>query len=307
MFEAFQIGPFILWTHLFFLLLGIWLSTEFFLRLALSAHFSLQQFKQDWWQYLLAMLVGGRLLAIVAEYRVYWKDPLRMFILTDGNISFLGMGIGVAVVMYIHTRSSRVTFLQWLDVLLPAMTFGMSFDWLGKFASGQAYGRPTDMFWAVTYESSAVRYTVPVHPVQLYYAFFFFLLTFLLLVVRKNTTRAGAETLFGIVVAALATMFFETFRGDFGITVFASSLDFLLVGLLFLSLGIFGAIGTRIAQRTLVMYEVGLTLVIGIYFFVRPLLHFDAYQLRFSQFLAVLALLGAVVYVTVQRRLHPHL
>lgn len=307
MFEAIQFGPFILWTHLFFLLLGIWLSAEFFLRLALSANFSLQQFRDDWWQYLLAMLLGGRLLAILAEYRIYLKDPLRTVILSDGNMSFLGMGIGVALVIYFHTRGSRATFLQWLDVLLPALTFGQCFDWLGKFAAGQAYGRPSDVFWAVTYESATVRYTVPVHPVQLYYALFFFLLTFLLLVVRKNTTRAGAETLFGIAMTSLATMFFEIFRGDFGITVFSTMLDFILLLVLFLSLGVFAAVDLRVSQRALVIYEVVLTLLIGGYFFLRPLLSLTTYQLRFSQFLAVLALLGAVVYVTVHRKRHPHL
>ncbi len=42
MFEAFEFGPFIFWTHLAFILLGIWLSMEFFLRLAQSAGLSLE-------------------------------------------------------------------------------------------------------------------------------------------------------------------------------------------------------------------------------------------------------------------------
>ena len=165
-----------------------------------------------------------------------------MFFLHDGNFSFLGMAVGIAVVLYLFRQSSRTTFLQWLDVLLPATTFGLSFDWLGKFAAGQAYGGPTDAFWGVTYDAMNVRFAVPIHPVQLYYALFYFFLTFLLLIVRKRARRAGAETLAGIALASAVTFGLEWFRGDFGIPVFATKLDLLLLLLLFVSLGVFAVI-----------------------------------------------------------------
>lgn len=309
MFEAFQLGPFIIWTHLVFLVIAIWLSTEFFFRLAGSAGLSLQPFRDRALWYLVAAVLGGRLFAVVEQYRLYLRpdDPFRVFFLHDGNFSFLGMAVGIVVVLYITQRASRTTFLQWLDVLLPATAFGLSLDWLGKFASGQAYGRPTDLFWGVTYDAINVRFAVPIHPVQLYYALFFFFLTFLLLIVRKHARRAGAETLFGIVLAALATFVFEYFRGDFGIPVFATKLDFTLLFLLFASLGAFAAIEISMPPRMVIAYEILTTIICAAYLFVRPWLPFDTFELRFSQLLAVLALLGTVVYVVVHRRRHPHL
>jgi prolipoprotein diacylglyceryltransferase len=217
------------------------------------------------------------------------------------------MAVGIVVVLYITRRTSRTTFLQWLDVLLPATTFGLSFDWLGKFFAGHAYGRPTDVFWGVTYDAFNVRFAVPIHPVQLYYAAFFFLLTFLLLIVRKNAKRAGAETLFGIVLAAIATFFLESFRGDFGIPVFATQLDLVLLVLLFLSLGVFAAVEIRLPQRIVIGYELITTILCAAYLFIRPWLPFASFELRFSQLLSILALLGTVVYVVVHRRRHPHL
>lgn len=309
MFEAFQLGPFIIWTHLAFLVIAIWLSTEFFFRLAQSAGLSLQPFRDHAMWYLIGAVLGGRFFAVVEQYRLYLRadDPFRIFFLHDGNFSFLGMAVGIVIVLYVTRRTSRTTFLQWLDVLLPATTFGLSFDWLGKFASGQAYGRPTDMFWGVTYDAINVRFAVPIHPVQLYYALFFFSLTFLLLIVRKHARRAGAETLFGIVLAALATFFIEYFRGDFGIPVFATKLDFALLLVLFASLGTFAAVEIRIPPRMVIVYEILTTVVCAAYLFVRPWLPFGTFELRFSQLLAVLALLGTVVYVVVHRRRHPHL
>ncbi len=311
MFEAIQIGPFIIWTHLVFLLIGLWLSAEFFFRLAQSAGLSLQHFKDYGWWHLLGVVVGGRLFAVIEQYRIYLRadDPFRIFFLHDGNFSFLGAAGGIAVVLYLARGTSRTTFLQWLDVLLPATCFGLSFNWLGRFAAGQAYGTPTDWWWGVTYNAPNVRFAVPVHPVQLYYALFYFFLTFLLLIVRKHAKRAGAETLAGIVVASTATFVFEAFRGDFSIPVFATQLDFLLLFLAFVSLGVFTVLAERqrISPRSALICEaIGMVLTAA-YIFARPWMGLESFELRFSQLISILALLAAVVYVTVHRRRHPHL
>lgn len=307
MFQAFEIGPFIFWSRLIFELLGLWLSAEFFLRIAGSANLSLQHFRERGLWYALAFLLGGRLVAILNEFQVYLRDPLRTFVFWDGGFSFLGAAIGIGVVLCIVTRGHRSTFLQWLDALVPATTFGLVFSWLGNFFSGRSYGRPTDVFWGVTYDAMNVRYAVPIHPVQLYYALFFFLLTFALLVIRKKAKRVGTETLAGIVLASLATFFLEYYRGDIPVLVFATEIDFLLLGGLFLSLGAMAALGSKLSKKVIVTYEIILVSLGGCYLFLRPFLDLETYELRFSQFLAVLALLAAVVYVVDHRRRYPYL
>ncbi|MDD4318906.1 MAG: prolipoprotein diacylglyceryl transferase [Candidatus Peribacteraceae bacterium] len=308
MFQAFELGPFIFWTRLAFVLAGLWLSMEFFLRIAHSANLSLQHFREHGLRYVLAFLLCGRGLAVLQEYRVYLKDPLRIFVVWDGGFSFLGGAIGIGIVLFFVTREHRSTFLQWLDALVPATTFGLVFEWLGAFFSGNAYGRPADVFWAVTYvDAMNVRYAVPIHPVQLYYALFSFFLTFLLLVVRKKAKRVGTETLAGIVLLAIGTYGFEYFRGDFGIPVFATKIDFILLLGLFLSLGTFAAFGSKLSKRVVIGYESALLLIAAGYVFLRPFLDLDTYELRFSQLLAVLSLLAAVVYVVDHRRRYPYL
>lgn len=307
MFEAFAIGPAIIWTRVVFLLLGIWLSFDFFLRLSESANLSLSHFKEHGWQYLAAAAGFGRLFEIIAQYRVYIRDPLRIFIVWDGSFSFMGAAFGIGVVIYIHTRMHRSTFLQWLDVLTPAAIFGTAFDWFGKFAGGQSYGKPTNIPWAVTYDTIGVRYTVPIHPVQLYYAFSLLILTFILLIIRKHSSRAGSETFVGILAAAFLTFIFEYFRGDFSIPVFATKLDFAVLCLLFVSLGMFAAVELKLTQKALLIYEGILIVVIGGYAVSRSFLPLAASELRFSQFLAVLSCLATIVYVVVHRRKYPHL
>ncbi|MFA6259071.1 MAG: prolipoprotein diacylglyceryl transferase family protein [Candidatus Peribacteraceae bacterium] len=307
MFAAFSIGPLLIWMRAVFLLLGIWLSFEFFARLARSAHLSLAPLREASWQFLAAFLIGGRLFAMIAEYRVYLRDPARIFIFWDGGFSYLGGVIGIALVLAWVTRAYRTTFLQWLDVLTPAACFGLVFDWMGKFMSGQAYGRPTDMFWGVTYQSMLVRYVVPVQPVQLFYVILFFLLTFVLLIVRKRAKRAGSETLAAIVCASIGTFLLEYLRGDFAPPVFASQLDFAVLAILFVSLGVFAAVELQLSVKQTYFYEAGLVLFVLVYLWLRSRISLPTFELRFSQFLAVLALLATVVYVIVHRRKYPHL
>lgn len=306
MFQAFELGPFLIWSRLLFLLLGAWLATEFFLRLAESANLSLQHFRDHSLWYLLAFLAGGRFIAVVAEYKVYLREPLRVAALHDGAFSFLGGAIGIGVVLYFATRGQRTTFLQWLDALLPATTLGLVFSWIGSLLAGDAYGRPTDVFWGVVYDTPYVRFTIPVHPVQLYYALFYFFLTFLLLVIRKRSTRVGAETLCGIATACIGAFLLEYFRGDFSIPVYATLLDVVIIASLFASLGVFAAIELRVSNAISLGYELFLLLFTAGYMFVRPWLEFATYELRVSQLLSILALLATVVYVVVERRRHPY-
>jgi len=306
-FEAFQVGPFLIWTHVVFLLLGIWLSTEFFLRLAQSANLSLMHFRTQGPAYIAVFLAGGRVASILTEYRVYIQDPFRVLVFWDGGFSLLGGAIGVGVMLYVMTHASRATFLQWLDVLFPAAMFGLVFDWLGRAAAGKSYGKPTDMFWGVTYDAMNVRYTVPIHPVQLYYAVVFLVLTFILLIVRKSSRRAGAETLIGIALASMSVFILEWFRGDFGIPVFATRLDFLALLFLFCSLGVFAVVELRLQRMGLLLYIAGMTGACIGYIFLRSSLALETFELRFSQFLSVLALLATIVYVVAHRRKYPYL
>lgn len=307
MFEAFTIGPFLLWSRAIFLLLGIWLSAEFFFKLADSARLSLKNFQEYALYFIGAFIVSGRFFAVLSQYKIYVLDPLRIFTFTDGGFSYIGAVFGIAVVLYFVTKQQRTTFLQWLDVLFPATCFGLFFDWFGRFLSCSSYGKPTDSLLSITCDSFSVRYVVPIYPVQLYYALFYAALTIILLVIRKHSVRAGAETLVGICIATIATFFLEYLRGDFSIPVFATELDFLVLFTLFLSLGLFAAFEHKLKPTTIILSEFILICYAVLYVVIRNWLDLQTFELRFSQFLAILSLLATIVYVVVHRQKYPHL
>ena len=308
MFEAIPLGPFLFRTHTIFLLIGVLLSVGLFLRIAEREGLQIQNFLIHSHWYLLAFLLGGRLFAMLVLYRVYIQDPLRIFILWDGVFSYLGGVFGVCIALFFFTWKQRTTYLQWLDVIAPAAMLGWTCDWIGRFFGNVSYGRPTDVLWGVEVHSIQVRYTVPIHPVQIYYAIALVGITFLLFVLRKQPERrAGLTTFVAILLGAISVLLFEFLRGDFAVIVFAKLSDFLLLALLFASMGIVIAFEKRISPRYSLMNSVGIGIATVIYLGIRSWIPIASVEWRFSQFLAVLAVIGVTVYVVAHRWKYPHL
>ena len=320
MFEAFQLGPFLFRTHILFLLIGVWLATELFLRIALSENMRTTIFVRKTMWFLGAFLIGGRLFGMILLYRIYAQDPLRILVIWDGIFSVVGGCAGICIALFIMTWDQRTVFLRWMDALLPSIVLLTAFDWVGRFFGSLSYGKPTDVFWGVAYDSIQVRYTVPVHPVQMYYAIWFFALTVLLLMLRKGNNGAlarsvrsgiqsfsvpngkpGLITLVGIVLGCLAVIFFEFMRGDFAVMVFAKFSDFLFLILLFISLGIFSLYERKISHKYSIVNSAILGVGTVLYLVVRPMINIASVEWRFSQFLAVLVILSTIVYVVIHR------
>ena len=76
---------------------------------------------------------------------------------------------------------------------------------------------------------------------------------------------------------------------------------------LFVSLAVFALIERSLPLKILYMYQILSVLLFGSYLIARSWLLLPTFELRFSQFLAIIALLGTIVYVVIHRRRYPHL
>lgn len=315
MFEALQFGPFLFRSYVFFLLLGIILATELFLRIVRKENIRIAVFYKKGIWFILLFLLFGRLFAILLLYRVYVQEPLRTIIFWDGEFSVVGGCVGIAIALFITTYKERQTFLMWLDAMLPPMALLLAFDWFGRFLGALSYGKPTNMPWGVIHESMRVRYTVPVHPVQLYYALWFCVATFLLLLLHKKrfdqvsrlegSRGIGLPTLLGVLLGCLGVVFLESFRGDFALTVFAKFTDFLFLTLLFVSLGAIAVLERRISPRYSLINSIAVGFGTIGYLLLRPFITVASVEWRFSQFIAALAMIAAIVYVCAYRYKYP--
>ena len=70
---------------------------------------------------------------------VFLADPLYLFRVWDGGMSFHGGLIGVILVMIIFARRTKRTFFQVSDFIAPLIPFGLGAGRLGNFINGELW------------------------------------------------------------------------------------------------------------------------------------------------------------------------
>ena len=152
---------------------------------------------------MLGVILGGRL-GYVLFYAVWdagsplWDNPLWALTgITEGGMSFHGGLIGVALAMYLTSRSYNAPLLRVADAVAAATPIGLFFGRLANFINGELWGRAApDLPWAMRF--SADPLCLERHPSQLYEAFLegavlFAVLTFLIYK-RKALAKPGFIT-----------------------------------------------------------------------------------------------------------------
>jgi len=122
----------------------------------------------DMFIWFFAGVVGGGRLGYVLFYQPlkYLAEPLEIFHLTDGGMSFHGGFLGVVIASYFYGRRIGVTLDRMLDLGAAATPIGLGLGRVANFINAELYGRYTDVPWAVIFPGD----TAGRHPSQLYEA-----------------------------------------------------------------------------------------------------------------------------------------
>jgi phosphatidylglycerol:prolipoprotein diacylglycerol transferase len=148
-------------------------------------------------------VIGGRLgYVFFYNFGEFLGDPLYLFRLWEGGMSFHGGLTGVAVAVFLFARKTERRFIDVADFLAPLCPIGLGFGRLANFINMELPGRVTDGPFGLIYQCKAVRAlnrmcvgeweSVARHPSPLYQAFTEGLLLFLLLwFVSAKPRRSG--------------------------------------------------------------------------------------------------------------------
>ncbi|MEJ2172083.1 prolipoprotein diacylglyceryl transferase [Gammaproteobacteria bacterium] len=125
---------------------------------------------------MLGVIVGGRVgYCLVYGWDQLISDPLYLFKITEGGMSFHGGLVGVMTAMWLYGRSLGKTIWHITDFVAPLVPLGLGFGRIGNFINGELWGKPTDVPWGVLYRGQVL------HPSQIYEALLEGLLLFVLL------------------------------------------------------------------------------------------------------------------------------
>lgn len=164
----------------------------------------------------LGVIAGGRL-----GYMLFYApasllaNPLTVFALWQGGMSFHGGLIGAGLAMFWFSRRRDSNWLSMADAIACVAPLGLLLGRVANFINGELWGRPTDVPWAVIFPAPAAG-GVPRHPSQLYEAFLegAVLLLLLTLLARRSAAlqRPGLCTGVFLMGYAVARMLVEQFR-----------------------------------------------------------------------------------------------
>ena len=118
----------------------------------------------------LGVVAGGRLgYMFFYDFDRLLANPLSLFMVWRGGMSFHGGLIGVIVAMWWFARSRGRGFFEVADFIAPLVPPGLAAGRLGNFINGRLWGSPSDLPWAMVFPDPLAG-AVPRHPSQLYEA-----------------------------------------------------------------------------------------------------------------------------------------
>ncbi|MEW6055533.1 MAG: prolipoprotein diacylglyceryl transferase [Bdellovibrionota bacterium] len=162
--------------------------------------------------YLVVFILAGARVFYVLFYgnSGFLKDPLEIFALWHGGMSFHGGLAGIAIASFLIAKKAKIPWRSVLDTLVLCGPVGIFLGRIGNFINGELYGRVTEVPWGMVFPNAG---SLPRHPSQLYEAFFEGLvLTVVLWILRGRVKRYGVLTGVFLVGYALCRIALEFFR-----------------------------------------------------------------------------------------------
>nr|WP_199047012.1 prolipoprotein diacylglyceryl transferase [Dyella sp. ASV24] len=155
---AFKLGPLqIHWYGLMYLsgFLGAWLLAEY-----RRQHGRLPVTRDALgdlaFYVMMGVIIGGRIwyMLFYADIHWIWQDPLALFRVWDGGMSFHGGLLGVLTAGLWWSRRNHMHFFDTVDFVAPLVPIGLGLGRLGNFINGELWGKPGSVAWAMIFPNA---------------------------------------------------------------------------------------------------------------------------------------------------------
>lgn len=161
----------------------------------------------------LGVIIGGRLGEVLFYHPAhYFSNPLEIFAIWKGGMSFHGGFLGVLIAMWLWGRRTGRSAYQVYDFIAPMVPLGYAAGRIGNFINAELPGRVADasLPWAMIWPNVD---NLPRHPSPIYQALIDGVLVFVILwlYARKARPPLAVGSLF-VLLYGMARFFTEYFR-----------------------------------------------------------------------------------------------
>ncbi|MDH5736115.1 MAG: prolipoprotein diacylglyceryl transferase [Gammaproteobacteria bacterium] len=196
----------------------------------------------------LGVVLGGRIgYTLFYSFATFAEDPVTIFYIWKGGMSFHGGLLGVITAFYLFARNNGMSFFQVSDFMAPMVPIGLGAGRIGNFINKELIGRPMDtaMPWAMDFGDHIAR-----HPSSLYQALSEGVLLFIIVWIYSSKQRplmaVSAVFVMTYGLFRFVTEFFRTPDAHLGFLAF----DWLTMGqLLSLPMMLIGLVTYALAMK----------------------------------------------------------
>jgi len=142
----------------------------------------------------LGVIAGGRIgYCLFYKPEFYLANPLQIFYVWQGGMSFHGGMLGVIASQLWFAHSRHRPFWQVMDFIAPCVPLGLAMGRVGNFINGELWGRAADadLPWAMVFPQSGS--SIPRHPSQVYQFLLEGLLLFIILWLYARKERKPGQ------------------------------------------------------------------------------------------------------------------
>ena len=163
------------------IIIGWWYGKKLILNKSSSIEqkFYLKHFDDLITYLIISIIVGGRLgYVIFYNIEYFLNNPIDIFKIWEGGMSFHGALIGIILGTYLFSVQKKIETLFLLDVIACVSPIGIFFGRIANFINGELVGKVSSVSWSVIFPNID---SMPRHPSQLYEAVLEGLILFLIL------------------------------------------------------------------------------------------------------------------------------